>query len=108
MIPLSVLARNQTKGFGLEISGDRKWVREHEKRVGQRSSRKAVSDGRWTNQSTPEQRDQSNEMRSRAVREVESDQVDGRKRQRRARGQIKSRSTEEQRETVKNSVQHPS
>ena len=23
-IPLSVLARNQTKGFGLEISGDRK------------------------------------------------------------------------------------
>ena len=34
-IPLSV-ARNQTKGFGLEISGDRKWVREREKRVGQR------------------------------------------------------------------------
>ena len=71
-IPLSVLAQNQTTGFGLKISGDRKWVREHEKRVGQRSSRKRLVKGDASDQSTPEQRDQSDEMRFRAVREDES------------------------------------
>ena len=45
-IPLSVLARNQTKRFGLEISGDRKWVREREKwAVGEGRRTEAVDTG---------------------------------------------------------------
>ena len=59
-IPLSVLARNQTKGF-LESRSrrNRKWVRERAKGVGQRSSKKAVGD-RWrTGQSTPDIRETS-------------------------------------------------
>ena len=71
-VPLSVLAENQTKGFGLEISGDRKWVREREKReLDKRSSKRGLTKGDESDQSTPEQRDQSDEMRSRAVREDE-------------------------------------
>ena len=46
-IPLSVLARNQTKGFGLEISAWPEVGREHQSEVGK---------GRRTDQSTPEQR----------------------------------------------------
>ena len=42
-IPLSVLARNQTKG--LDSKRDRKWVREREKGVGQRDWKKAVGEG---------------------------------------------------------------
>ena len=44
-IPLSVLARNQTKGFGLEISAWPGVVRGREKRVGQRSWKLVVGEG---------------------------------------------------------------
>ena len=50
---------------------DRKWVRGRES-VGKRSSRRQLEKGNASDQSTPEQRDQSDEMRSRAVREDES------------------------------------
>ena len=72
-IPLSVLARNQTKGFGLEISawpevgkGTREgsWTKEHEEGSWRRTTDRAVN--------TEQQRNQSDEMRSRAVREDES------------------------------------
>ena len=45
-IPLSVLARNQTKGFGLEISAWPEVVRGREKRVDKRSSKLGVGEGR--------------------------------------------------------------
>ena len=44
-IPLSVLVRNQTKGFGLEISTRPEVGREGQWEVGPRNSEKAVSDG---------------------------------------------------------------
>ena len=73
MIPLSVLTRNQTKGFGLEISGERKWVREREKRELDKGAwGRQLAKGEASDQSTPEQRDQSDEMRSRAVSQDES------------------------------------
>ena len=43
MIPLSVLARNQ-RVLDLRSQRDRRWVREPEKGVGQRDSKKAVGD----------------------------------------------------------------
>ena len=45
-IPLSVLARNQTKAWACDLRRDRKWVRECESGVGQRNSEKWVGDGR--------------------------------------------------------------
>ena len=51
-IPLSVLARNQTKGFGLEISPCPEVVTGREKRVGQRSSRRELATGHGQGQST--------------------------------------------------------
>ena len=42
-IPLYVLAQNQTKGFGLEISGDQKWVRERQAE----SWTKELEEGSW-------------------------------------------------------------
>ena len=45
-IPLSVLARKQTKGLGTrDLAVIRKWVRKREKRVGQRDWKKAVGEG---------------------------------------------------------------
>ena len=59
-IPFSVLARNQTKGFGHEISAWPEVVRGREKRVGQRNSKLAVGEGgrEWP-VDTGQQRDQS-------------------------------------------------
>ena len=71
-IPLSVLARNQTKGFWLEISGDRKWGRERQSESWTKELEEELAKGDTSDQSTPEQRDQSDEMRPRAVREDES------------------------------------
>ena len=45
-IPLSVLARNQTRAWARDLRHDRKWVREDQWGVGQRNSEKAVGDGR--------------------------------------------------------------
>ena len=47
-IPLSVLARNQTKGFGLEFSACPEVVTGREKRVGWEKELKAVGDGTRT------------------------------------------------------------
>ena len=44
-IPLSVLARNQTKGFGLEISGDRKWGRERQSESWKKELAEGVGEG---------------------------------------------------------------
>ena len=72
-IPLSVLARNQTKGFGPAIST---WPavgreRQSESKI-KGLRRRQLAKGDASDQSTPEQRDQSDEMRSRPVREDES------------------------------------
>ena len=69
-IPLSVLARNQTKGYGREISGDRKWGRNAGQRVRQRDLEEGVGEGWRERPVDTEQRDQSDEMRSRAVRGI--------------------------------------
>ena len=45
-IPLSVLARNQTKAWARDLRRDRKWVRVRESGVGQRNSEKSVGDER--------------------------------------------------------------
>ena len=47
-IPLSVLARNQTKGFGIEISAWPEVVTGREKRVGWTKERQGVGDGTRT------------------------------------------------------------
>ena len=47
-IPLSILARNQTKGFGIEISAWSEVVTGREKRVGWTKELEAVGDGTRT------------------------------------------------------------
>ena len=55
-IPLSALARNQTKGLDSKSRRDRKWVREREKGVGKRNSKKELTtdDGQGSRHRTAE------------------------------------------------------
>ena len=53
-IPLSVLARNQTKGFGLEISAGPEVVTGREKRVGWTKELTELATGHGQGQSTPD------------------------------------------------------
>ena len=69
-IPLSVLARNQKKGFGPAISTWPEMVRGREKRVGQRSSKLKLARGDVHKQSTWDSREPSRHERgSRPVKE---------------------------------------
>ena len=75
-IPLSVLARNQTKGFGLEISAWPEVGKGTREGSWKKGLEEAVGDGRQTGQSTLDSRETSwHERGSTAVRKTGQDRL---------------------------------